>query len=247
MDKKSYYQGMFMSKEKILVVDDDSEIRELIAKYLKKEDMVITEAENGQKALSLIKKNNFDLVILDIMMDGMDGFDVLRNIRLENDILHVMILSAREEDYDKVLGLGLGADDYITKPFSPSELIARIKSHLRRQKFMTDVNKKNSNIVKSGVFEIDFDSYNVTKNGIKLELSAREINILKLFMENPDRVYTKQQIYENVWEDKYFDENSVTVYIRHLREKIEDNPNKPEFIITVWGLGYKYISKGADN
>jgi DNA-binding response OmpR family regulator len=179
-------------------------------------------------------------------MDGMDGFEVLRHIRSENDLLHVMILSAREEDYDKVLGLGLGADDYITKPFSPNELIARIKSHLRRQKFMFDTGRKSSKVINSGVFEIDPDSYKVTKNGLQLELSAREISIFKLFVENPDRVYTKQQIYENVWEDGYFDENSVTVYIRHLREKIEDNPNKPEYIITVWGIGYKYSPKGGN-
>jgi DNA-binding response OmpR family regulator len=230
-----------MPKEKILVVDDESEIRELISKYLSKENMIIVEAESGEKALSLIEKNDFDLVILDIMMGGMDGFETLRKIREKNQILHVIIISAREEDYDKVLGLGLGADDYITKPFSPNELIARVKSQLRRQKMMRENNgnKENDNII-SGVFNIDLKSYKVNKNDKEIELSVKEFKLFKFFIENPDRVFTKQQIYENVWEDSYFDDNSLMVYISHLREKIEDNPNKPFYIQTVWGIGYKY-------
>jgi len=232
-----------MSKEKILVVDDDPEIRELIVKYLKKEDVIITTSDNGKNALKLIENNQFDLVILDIMMPEMDGFEVLKNIRAQNDYLHVLILSAREEDYDKVLGLGLGADDYVTKPFSPSELIARIKSQLRRHKISPNIQKDEGKIINSGVFSLDLNSYKVTKNDKQLELTAKEIGMLKFFTESPDRVFTKKQIYENVWEDGYFDENTVTVYIRHLREKIEDNPNKPEFIVTVWGIGYKYIEK----
>lgn len=234
-----------MSKEKILVVDDDIEIRELIVKYLKKEDMNITQAENGYEALDLIVNNNFDLVILDIMMDGIDGFEVLKQIRSKNDYLHVIILSAREEDYDKVLGLGLGADDYVTKPFSPSELIARIKSQLRRVKMSSNNSIEEVKIISSGIFKIDLNSYKITKEDKILELSAKEINLFKFFVENPERVFTKKQIYENVWEDGYFDENTVTVYIRHLREKIEDNPNKPEFITTVWGIGYKYSPEGS--
>ena len=229
-----------MVKEKILVVDDEEEIRELITKYLQKENMEITEAESGEKALQLIKKKEFDLVILDIMMEGIDGFEVLKQIRKDNQLLHVIILSAREEDYDKVLGLGLGADDYMTKPFSPSELIARVKTQIRRSKMIKDKFASSGDLITSGCFTINLKSYKATKNEKELDLSARELKLLKFFIENPDRVFTKQQIYENVWDDSYFDENSLMVYISHLREKIEDNPNKPVFIKTVWGIGYKY-------
>jgi two-component system, OmpR family, phosphate regulon response regulator OmpR len=232
-----------MSKEKILIVDDDPEIRELIATYLKKEDMNISQADNGQKALQMIKNNSFDLVLLDIMMEGIDGFEVLKKIRMQDQHLHVMILSAREEDHDKVLGLGLGADDYITKPFSPNELIARIKSQLRRNKINKD---SDDGLIVSGAFKLDLKAYKLTKNDTVLELSARELKLFRFFIENPDRVYTKKQIYENVWEDGYFDDNSLMVYIRHLREKIEDNPNKPEYIRTVWGIGYKYSLKETE-
>ncbi len=229
-----------MYKEKILVVDDEEEIRELISKYLQKENMDIIQAENGEKALQLIKKNEFDLVILDIMMEGIDGFEVLKKIRNDNQYLHVIILSAREEDYDKVLGLGLGADDYMTKPFNPNELIARVRSQLRRSKISKDKFSGKNDIIDSGSFKVDLKSYKVLKNGKELDLSAREFKLLKFFIENPDRVFTKQQVYNNVWEDGYFDENTLMVYISHLREKIEDNPNKPIFIKTVWGIGYKY-------
>jgi len=232
-----------MSKEKILVVDDDQEIRELIVKYLSKEDMIINQANNGYKALQLINDNEYDLVILDIMMDGIDGFEVLKQIRTQNQYLHVMILSAREEDYDKVLGLGLGADDYVTKPFSPNELMARIKSQLRRHKIMKNNKNIKTDIIKSGVFKINLKSYKVTKNDKEIDLSARELKLLKFFIDNPDRVFTKKQIYENVWDDNYFDDNTLMVYIRHLREKIEDNPNSPNYIVTVWGIGYKYRLK----
>ncbi len=229
-----------MYKEKILVVDDEEEIRELISKYLQKENMDITQAENGEKALQLFKKNEFDLIILDIMMEGIDGFEVLKKIRTDNQFLHVIILSAREEDYDKVLGLGLGADDYMTKPFSPNELIARVRSQLRRSKISKDKFSGKNDIIDSGCFKVDLKSYKVLKNGIELDLSTREFKLFKFFIENPDRVFTKQQVYNNVWEDGYFDENTLMVYISHLREKIEDNPNKPIFIKTVWGIGYKY-------
>jgi DNA-binding response OmpR family regulator len=233
-----------MSREKILVVDDDPEIRELISKYLKKEEFNVTETSDGYKALQLLKNTTFDLIILDIMMEGIDGFEVLRRIRSDNDNIHVIMLSAREEDHDKVLGLGLGADDYITKPFSPQELIARIKSHLRRNNISITNKINQAIIIEAGIFKIDTSSYNVTKSDKLLELSAKEMNLLKFFMENTNRVFTKKQIYENVWKDNYFDENSLSVYIRHLREKIEDNPNEPTHIITVWGIGYKFNALG---
>ena len=230
-----------MIKEKILVVDDDGEIRELITKYLRKENMTVAEASDGYQALELIRDEKFDLVILDVMMEGIDGFEVLKQIRTDRVYLPVMILSAREEDFDKVHGLGLGADDYMTKPFSPNELIARVKTHIRRQKLFSGNARTDDRIIQNGMFCIDIDSYSISKNDVNLELSVKEFNLLKFFIENPGRVFTKKQIYENVWNDNYFDENTVTVYIRHLREKMEDNPNKPVYLITVWGIGYKFL------
>ncbi len=179
-------------------------------------------------------------------MEGMDGLEVLKKIRSDNQFIHVIILSAREEDYDKVLGLGLGADDYITKPFIPGELIARVKAQLRRHSLSRAADNADTDILRSGAFELDMKSYIIKKNDKILDLSAKEIKLLSFFMRNPERVFTKKQIYENVWEDNYFDDNSLMVYIRHLREKIEDNPNDPEYLVTVWGIGYKFCLNGRD-
>ncbi|HBD93955.1 MAG: hypothetical protein A2015_12075 [Spirochaetes bacterium GWF1_31_7] len=240
-----------MSGERVLIVDDEKEIRDLIAKYLRKENMEITEADSGEKALSLIHVYKYDLVILDIMMGGIDGFEVVRKVRSDNDELHIMILSAREEDYDKVLGFGLGADDYMTKPFSPFELVARVKSHLRRTKLIGNrpVEQNIPESVTRGVFTLDSKSYTLIKEGVNTELSAKEFKLFRFLFDNPDRVYTKQQIYENVWDDGYYDENTLMVYINHLRNKIEDKPEKPQFIKTVWGVGYKFtlesVAKGV--
>jgi DNA-binding response OmpR family regulator len=237
-------QEIKMANEKILVVDDEAEIRNLLEKYLIKEKMIVTKAENGASALNLIQNGDFDLVILDIMMEGLDGLEVLKIIRSTNQILHVIILSARDEDYDKILGLGFGADDYVTKPFSHGELVARVKSQLRRSIIMKNQPDEEPDFRVSGEFKLDLKSFEVTKSGKNLDLSAREINLFRLFIENPDRVFTKRQIYEKAWEDNYFDDNTLMVYIRHLREKIEDDPNNPVYIKTIRGIGYKYCLKG---
>jgi DNA-binding response OmpR family regulator len=229
-----------MAGERILIVDDEPEIRELIAKYLKKESMIITQAENGSRALALIESRSFDLVILDLMMDEMDGFEVLKRIREKNRELRVVIVSAREEDYDKVLGLGLGADDYITKPFSPGEMVARVKAQIRRINIERAEKTDENETVISGAFRLDLKSLKAFRGDAELGLSAREFRLFKLFLENPGRVFTKQQIYASVWDDNYFDENTLMVYISHLRDKIEDNPGRPGGISTVWGIGYRY-------
>ncbi len=231
-----------MAGERILIVDDEADIRELIAKYLKKESMSVAEAENGLKALALLERKEFDLVILDLMMKGLDGFETLKRIREKSQALHVMIVSAREEDYDKILGLGLGADDYLTKPFSPGELVARVKSQLRRLSLARAggaAGDKGEN-VESGGFTLDLRSHRAFRQGRELGLSAREFRLLKLFLENPGRVFTKQQIYAAAWDDGYFDENTLMVYISHLRDKIEEDPGAPRHIVTVWGIGYRF-------
>jgi DNA-binding response OmpR family regulator len=226
--------------ERILVVDDEADIRELIAKYLKKEGLVVTQAENGLKALAIMERKGFDLVILDLMMKELDGFETLKRIREKDKALHVMIVSAREEDYDKILGLGLGADDYLTKPFSPGELVARVKSQIRRLNLSREPIGEKRETVSSGGFVLDLKAHQAFQNGRELGLSAREFRLLTLFVENPGRVYTKQQIYAAAWDDGYFDENTLMVYISHLRDKIEDDPEAPSRIVTIWGIGYRY-------
>ena len=230
-----------MPGEKVLVVDDEKEIRELIVKYLAREGFAVSEANCGLKALEMVKKSDFKLVVLDIMMNDMDGFEVLQVVRKDKPYLPIIFLSARQEDYDKILGFGLGADDYVTKPFSPAELTARIKAHIKRINAYSQSVDKIEEIVR-GDLCIDLKSYTFSKKGEITELSARELKLLRFFMENPDRVFTKMQIYNNVWEEKFGNDNSVMVYISHLREKIEDNPKAPRYIQTVRGIGYKFTT-----
>lgn len=234
-------RGVFMQGEKVLVVDDEEEIRELITKYLIRGGMQVTQADCGRKALNMIAGNEFNLIILDIMMNDMDGFEVLKEIRKDKPHLPVILLSARQEDYDKILGFGLGADDYVTKPFSPAELTARIKAHVKRNSVFRESEVIPEKIMR-GDLCINLKSYSFTKKNQPIELSAKEFKLLKFFMENPSRVFTKAQIYKNVWEDYFDDDNSVMVYISHVRDKIEDNPREPKYIQTVRGIGYKFVS-----
>ena len=229
-------------KERLLIIEDEADIRELIAKYLKKEKMSVTQAENGMKALSLLERKEFDLVILDLMMKGLDGFETLKLIREKNKSLHVIIVSAREEDYDKILGLGLGADDYVTKPFSPGELLARVKSQLRRLELSRGSEAGRVDVLAAGDFRVDRGAHKAFRGKRELELSAREFRLLEVFLEQPGRVFTKQQLYAAAWDDGYFDENTLMVYISHLRDKIEDNAREPRCIVTVWGIGYRFES-----
>lgn len=230
-----------MARTKILVVDDEEELRELVAKYLGREGMEVIQAHCGRKALECIAASEFDLVVLDIMMKDLDGFEVLRRIRKIKPYLPVLFLSARQEDYDKVLGFGLGADDYVTKPFSPAELTARIKAHIRRNSALKQQVVQDE--LYCGQLKLNLNTYAVTKGEHALELSATELKMLKFFMENPNRVFTKVQIYRNVWGEDFYDDNSVMVYISHLREKIEDNPKNPQLIKTIRGIGYQLVKE----
>lgn len=225
-----------MAGEKVLIVDDELEIRELIATYLKRENIHTVECQNGREALCKLKEADYDLVILDIMMEDMDGYEVIKHIRMQYEDLPIIFLSARQEEYDKVLGFGLGADDYVTKPFSPGEFTARIKAHLRRGK-RNRLQTRNKQL-EVGELKLDLDTYKVTKRDEELKLSAKELKLLQFFMEHPNKVYTKVQIYRQVWEQGIEDDNAVMVYMSHLREKIEDDPKNPIYIQTVRGIGY---------
>ena len=224
----------------ILVVDDDKEIVGAIEIYLKKEGYNILKAYNGNQALEKIKENEVHLIILDIMMPEKDGLETLEEIRKDKSI-PVILLSAKSEDYDKIGGLNSGADDYITKPFNPLELIARVNSNLRRYvKLGSIVEKGNDNIYQTGELVLNDETKKVTVDGKDVKLTATEFNILKFLLQNTGKVYSIPQIYENVWnEDGFGAENIIAVHIRHIREKIEINPKEPKYLKVIWGIGYK--------
>ena len=226
--------------DNILVVDDDKEIVNAIEIYLKREGYNIIKAYNGNEALKKLEENEIHLIILDIMMPEKDGMETLQEIR-KNKTIPVILLSAKSEDYDKISGLDTGADDYITKPFNPLELIARVKSNVRRYVEFGNMSKKdNKKVLKTGDLEIDDDTKKVTVDGKEIKLTATEYNILKFLLQNKGKVFSISQIYENVWnEESYGAENIIAVHIRHIREKIEINPKEPKYLKVIWGIGYK--------
>ena len=227
----------------ILVVDDDKEIVNAIEIYLSQEGYHIIKAYDGEEALEKIKENEIHLIILDIMMPNKDGIETLQEIRKDKTI-PVIMLSAKSEDYDKISGLNTGADDYVTKPFNPLELIARVKSNIRRYVDFSHTNVKNEAKTRkrltTGALEMDDETKKVTVDGKEIKLTATEYNILKFLLENKGKVYSIEQIYENVWnEESYGAENIIAVHIRHIREKIEINPKEPKYLKVIWGIGYK--------
>lgn len=225
---------------RLLLVEDDKEISTMLEGYLTAENFEIVPAYDGVEALEIFGRESFDLVLLDLMIPRLSGMEVMRKIR-EKSTVPILIVSAKDSDSDKSLGLGLGADDYITKPFSVTELSARIKANIRRSTlYAAKEGEKAQGIVSMGELTLNLDDYTVCKNGINLDLTAKEFEILKLLALNPRKVYTKEQIYANVWQDTYCgDENAVNVHISRLRNKIEDNPRSPRYVVTVWGIGYK--------
>ena len=224
----------------ILVVDDEKEIVGAIEIYLKKEGYNIIKAYNGKQALNIMKENQIHLIILDIMMPEKDGLETLEEIRKEKTT-PVILLSAKSEDYDKIGGLNSGADDYITKPFNPLELIARVNSNLRRYVSLGSLDKKkDSKIYQTGELMINDETKQVNVDGKEVKLTATEFNILKFLLENKGKVYSIPEIYESVWKEEGFGaENIIAVHIRHIREKIEINPKDPKYLKVIWGVGYK--------
>lgn len=224
----------------ILVCDDDKEIVRAIGIYLKNEGYRVLEAYDGIEALDILRKEEVHLIIMDIMMPRMDGMQATVRIREEKNI-PIIMLSAKSEDYDKIGGLGAGADDYVTKPFNPMELIARVKSQLRRYTTLGSMNQpRNEKNFQSGGLILNDDTKEVTVDGTEVRLTPTEYRILALLTANAGRVYTIYQIYDAVWEEPAFNpENTVAVHIRHIREKIEINPKEPRYLKVVWGTGYK--------
>lgn len=227
-------------QEKILLVEDDLSISEMVETHLTKDGFKVTVACDGEQAVRLFADQTFDLILLDLMLPKLNGMDFLRIVR-ERSIVPVLIMSAKDTEVDKALGLGFGADDYLSKPFSMIELTARVKASLRRAAYYSQPGKEvKPKLVELGELSVDLDNFNVRKHGEDLKLTAKEFQILKLFVEQPKKTFTKAQIYRSVWEDDYYgDENVINVHMRRLREKIEDNPSAPRYIKTLWGIGYK--------
>ena len=227
----------------VLVCDDEKEIVDAIEIYLSKEGYNILKAYNGKEALKIVQeRDDIHLIILDIMMPVLDGISTANLIRKDKSI-PIIMLSAKSEDYDKIAGLNNGADDYVTKPFNPLELIARVNSQIRRYTMLgtiADKVQEGKNIYKTGELIIDDNTKQVTVEGKEVKLTPTEYNILKFLTKNKGIVYSIEQIYENVWEEEsYAAENIIAVHIRHIREKIEINPREPKYLKVIWGIGYK--------
>ena len=225
---------------KILVCDDDREIVEAINLYLSSEGFDVVPAYDGAQALEILENEDIDLLVLDVMMPGMDGIRTTLKIR-ETSAIPIIILSAKSEDQDKILGLNIGADDYLTKPFIPMELVARVKSHLRRYKTLGNISgEQNSKVFTCGDLTINDDTKEVTVNGEPVKLTPIEYNILLLLVKNPGKVFSIDEIYEQIWNEEAIGaDNTVAVHIRHIREKIEIDPRNPRYLKVVWGVGYK--------
>ncbi|QKS46621.1 response regulator transcription factor [Paenibacillus cellulosilyticus] len=233
-----------------MLIEDDTQIVEMLRNYLVKEGYDVSAAYNGLDGIVLFRQSAFDIVIVDIMMPKLDGIEVIKLIR-ENSSVPILIMSAKDSDVDKAIGLGFGADDYIAKPFSLIEVSARIKAAIRRATKYSNAGPAattasnqvtpSAKVLSFGVLRIDLDNFSASKNDVDLKLTAKEFEILKLFVTNPNRVFTKAQLYGFIWNDEYYgDENVINVHIRRLREKIEDQPSEPRYIKTLWGIGYKW-------
>lgn len=224
---------------KILICDDERDIVNALKIYLSQEDYIIYEAFNGVEALEILAQEHIDLVLLDIMMPVMDGLKAMMHIR-KTTTIPIILLTAKGEDTDKILGLNVGADDYITKPFNPMEVIARVKSQLRRYTQFNQGYVETSHILKVGGLELNDETKSVSMDGKQVRCTPTEFDILKFLMEHPNRVFSPKHIYEHVWKDhSYGAEGTVAVHIRHLREKLEINPSEPRYFKVVWGQGYK--------
>lgn len=225
--------------DKILIVDDDPAVCKLLEKVMHSNNLETTIADSGLAALNYLKNHSYDLILLDVMLGDMEGFEVIKRLRSQGIQTPVMIVSGRNEDYDSLYGLSLGADDYITKPFRPIVLGAKVKALIRRDKNQI-LNR--SDTLESGPFTFNVSSMRFYKNGEEIVLSSKESSLIQLFIRHPNQVFTKDMIYEYVWGDNIaVDDNAIMVYINRLRSKIEEDRQKPVHIVTVRGLGYRFV------
>lgn len=223
---------------KVLIVDDDDAVLNMLYKVIKSNGIEADTSSSGESALEQVAKQNYDLILLDINMQGMDGFQVVETLRKQGIKTPIIILSGRVEDYDMLYGLDIGADDYITKPFNPIIVGAKVKALIRRSQNGVD---GNSDVITAGPFQYNTSTLRFYKNGEEILLSAKENAIMKLFIDNENRIFSKDMLYDLIWGESIIDENAIMVYINRLRAKIEENPSNPKYIQTVRGLGYRFV------
>ena len=228
---------------RILVVDDEERIRQIIRKYAEFEGYQVEEASNGMQAVHICRHENFDLIIMDIMMPELDGFSACREIR-KTTSTPVIMLSAKSEEVDKVMGLNIGADDYVTKPFTPMELMARVNSQMRRyrrfmEKLQTKEQERTETVYTMGGLEVNENTFEVRVDDAPVKMTPMEFKILLLLIKNPGRVFSADEIYERVWNERAINTETVMVHVRNIREKIKINPKEPKYLKVVWGVGYK--------
>jgi DNA-binding response OmpR family regulator len=224
--------------DKVLVVDDDKTILTMLYKALKSNGIAADLSVSGEAALELLTLNSYDLILLDINMRGIDGFEVIQTIRARGLTTPVMVVSGRKEDRDALYGLEIGADDYIIKPFNPVTLVAKVRALIRRSRASTS--GTGSNIITAGPFKYNTSTLRFYKNDVEIPLSSKENSMMKLFIDNVDHIFSKDMIYSVIWGETIIDENAIMVYVNRLRQKIEDDPGSPKYLITVRGLGYRF-------
>lgn len=225
---------------KILIVEDEEAIAELEKDYLELNDFEVTIENSGDTGLATALADEFDLIILDLMLPGIDGFEICKRIREDKDV-PILMVSAKKDDIDKIRGLGLGADDYLTKPFSPSELVARVKAHMARYNRLVGSHTKENDIVEVRGIRIDKTARRVFVDGVEKQFTTKEFDLLTFLAENPNHVFTKEEIFREIWDmDSIGDIATVTVHIKKIREKIETDTSKPQYIETIWGVGYRF-------
>lgn len=225
---------------RILIVEDEEAIAELEKDYLELNDFEVTIKNSGDEGLETALKEDFDLIILDLMLPGMDGFEICRKLREEKNV-PILMVSAKKDDIDKIRGLGLGADDYLTKPFSPSELVARVKAHMARYNRLVGSHNKGNDIVEIRGIRIDKTARRVFIDGVEKAFTTKEFDLLCFLAENPNHVFTKEEIFKEIWDmDSIGDIATVTVHIKKIREKVEPDTSKPQYIETIWGVGYRF-------
>ena len=224
--------------DRVLIVDDDKSVIDILYKVIRSNGFDADLAHSGEEALVMAGAGNYDLILLDINMHGLDGFEVIRILRERGNKTPIIVVSGRKEDYDMIFGLDLGADDYITKPFNPVTLGAKVKAMIRRSKGSL---QDRDNVIEAGPFQYNTSTLRLYKNGEELPLTSKENAMMKLFLDNVNCIFSKDMIYEMIWGDSIIDENAIMVYINRLRAKIEDDPSHPVFIQNVRGLGYRFV------
>ena len=225
---------------KVLIIEDEMSIAELERDYLELSDFEVTIEADGRKGLDRALNEDYDILILDLMLPGVSGFDICREVR-DHKEMPIIMVSARKDDIDKIRGLGLGADDYMTKPFSPSELVARVKAHLTRYDRLTKSSVQENELIEIRGLKIDKDARRVWVDGEEKFLTTKEFDLLAFLAQNPNRVFSKEELFEEIWEmESVGDIATVTVHIKKIREKIEKNNSKPQYIETIWGVGYRF-------